>query len=606
MSRNINYNKRGFAEVRGELYNLVRQYYPNLIGDFDDMSVGGMMIDLNAAVSDHLSFHTDRLFQETQLGNAQQRRSLFELAKTNGTKIPNKKAAVTVVEFTVSVPAYGDTFDTTYLPILKSGAQVTGGGKVFETIFDIDFNSPYSQYGTHNRLVIPIQNTITGAVIRYEITKKEVVFNGITRIFKKIITSNEEDFMSVILPEQDVLSVTSVIFKDGFVNGNPEDSDYYDNNIRFHEVEALAQPYIFLDKDKDSNHIKAGEWQKVSKKFIKEFTEKGFCKLTFGNGAVNEDYLHDLIKSDTILNNLEGYLSSSALGEKPKNNSTMYVKYRVGGGANTNVGAKVLNSLGSHSLIVNGSNEEINNAVKRSIRVTNPIPAFGGKDAPSNEEIRYMVAYNNASQNRCVTLHDYLSMVYKMDGRYGSPFKATAFKQDNKVVISILGLDEFGKLAYGSAETLQANIAAWLSEYRMINDYVEVRTGRVYHLAYDIELFVEDNAESVEVIRKAAIEVSNYHNIHDRQMNEDIPLGRLIEALNNVAGVQNVVNMKVYNKTTGKYSPYATEMEILNPETGEIKLENNTLYASNDSMFEIKNPERDIRITVVRSNKRIF
>jgi hypothetical protein len=606
MSRNINYNRRGFAEVRQELYNLVRQYYPNLIGDFDDMSVGGMMIDLNAAVSDHLSFHTDRLFQETQLGSAQQRRSLFELAKTNGTKIPNKKSAVTVVEFTVSVPANGDSFDVSYLPILKAGAQVVGGGKVFETMFDIDFNSPYSQYGSFNRLVIPIQNAITGQVIRYDITKKEVVYNGVTRIFKKIITSNEDEFMSVILPEQDVLSVTSVIVKNGFVNGNPSDNEYYDNDIRFHEVEALAQPYIFVDKDKDSDHIKAGEWQRVSKKFIKEFTERGYCKLTFGNGLGNEDYLHDLIKSDTILNNLEGYLSSSALGEKPNTNTTMFIKYRVGGGSSSNIGARVLASMGSHTLIANGANDEINNAVVRSIRVINPIPAFGGKDVPSNEEIRYLIAYNNASQNRCVTLHDYLSMVYKMDGRYGAPFKTTAFKEDNKVIISILGLDAEGKLAYGSAETLQQNIAGWLSEYRMINDYVEVRTGRVYHLSYDIELFVEDNAESVDVIRKAALEVSKFHNIYDRQMNEDIPLGKLIEALNNVAGVQNVVSMKIFNKTSGKYSPYTVEMEITNPATGEIKLENNTLYASNDSMFEIKNPERDIRITVVRSNKRIF
>jgi hypothetical protein len=605
MSRNINYSKRGFLEVRQELYNLVRQYYPDLIGDFDDMSIGGLMIDLNAAVNDHLSFHTDRVFHETQLGNAQQRRSLIEMAKTNGTKIPNKKAAVTVVEFTVSVPADGDSFDASYLPILKAGAQVVGGGKVFETINDIDFKSPYSQYGSYNRLVIPVQNSV-GGVVRYDITKREVVFNGVTRIFKRLIGANEDDFMTVVLPEQDVLSVTSVIVKQGFVNGNPEDSAFYDKSIRFHEVDALAQPYIFIDKDLDADHIKAGEWERVNKKFIKEFTEKGFCKLTFGNGTPNEDYLHDLIKSDTILNNLEGYLSSSALGEKPKANSTLFVKYRIGGGSSTNVGARVLTSMGSHTLISSGTIPDINNAVKRSIRVTNPIPAFGGKDAPSNEEIRYLIAYNNTAQNRCVTLQDYLSMVYKMDGKYGSPFKATAYKENNKVIISILGLDGSGKLAYTSAETLQQNIATWLSQYRMVNDFVEVSTGKVYNLTYDIELFVEDNAEAVEVIRKAALEVANYHNINNRQMNEDIPLGKLIEALNNVAGVQNVVDMKIYNKTSGNYSPYEIEMEIENRETGLIKLVNNTLYASKDSMFEIKNPDRDIRISIVRSNKRIF
>ena len=69
----INYNARTFIEVRTELINFVKQYYPDLFSDFNDASVGQMLLELNAAVADMLSFNTDRTFQETQIEYAQER-----------------------------------------------------------------------------------------------------------------------------------------------------------------------------------------------------------------------------------------------------------------------------------------------------------------------------------------------------------------------------------------------------------------------------------------------------------------------------------------------------------------------------------------------------
>ena len=73
MSKNnsINYNARTFVEIRTELINFVKQYYPDLFSDFNDASVGQMLLELNAAVADMLSFNTDRTFQETQIEYAQ-------------------------------------------------------------------------------------------------------------------------------------------------------------------------------------------------------------------------------------------------------------------------------------------------------------------------------------------------------------------------------------------------------------------------------------------------------------------------------------------------------------------------------------------------------
>ena len=64
MPKKINYYSRNFADVRQELINFVKQYYPTIFNDFNDASVGMMLLELNAAVGDMLSFQTDRMFPE--------------------------------------------------------------------------------------------------------------------------------------------------------------------------------------------------------------------------------------------------------------------------------------------------------------------------------------------------------------------------------------------------------------------------------------------------------------------------------------------------------------------------------------------------------------
>ena len=94
MAKRINYNARNFLEVRSELINFVKQYYPELFSDFNDASVGQMLLELNAAVADMLSFNTDRMFQETQIDYAQEKSSLLGIGRTLGLNIPGVSPSV--------------------------------------------------------------------------------------------------------------------------------------------------------------------------------------------------------------------------------------------------------------------------------------------------------------------------------------------------------------------------------------------------------------------------------------------------------------------------------------------------------------------------------
>ena len=109
----------------------------------------------------------------------------------------------------------GDKENTRYLGLLRRNSQFKGGGQVFELVSDVDFASAYDSKGFPNRTKTPNFDS-NGNVINYTITKREVVVNGVTKVFKKVITSTDvKPFLKVFLPEKNVLGVTAVMQKDG-------------------------------------------------------------------------------------------------------------------------------------------------------------------------------------------------------------------------------------------------------------------------------------------------------------------------------------------------------------------------------------------------------
>jgi len=599
----IRYGSRTFGEIRTDLISLIRQSYPEVLSDFTDSSVGAMLIDLNAGVTNNLSINTDRVFQETQLEYAQQRTSILNLAKNMGFNIPARRPSVTVVDFTVIVPVLGNAPDATYYPVLKAGAQVMGASKTFETQQDINWNSPLSNLGDPNRRIVPNLDT-NGIPVSYLVTKREVVLNGSTSIYKKNISSSDIiPFFSITLPDPDVIEIESVILLESTTT-NPDITEFYNIDNRYFEVDYLAQQRVFIEDPNssvnlstNSEGLKAATWIDVTKKFIKEFTPKGYCILTFGSGDADVNAFRDGFLKEGVSNQyfLENFLNNTALGEKLKANYTLFVRYRTGGGSSSNIGSDVLTQLGSFDLQVQGSRQDYNQAVQRSLKTTNPIPAIGGNDGLSVEQIRQLIKYNFSSQSRDVVLSDYLLQVYKMPGKFGSPFRANAYKENNKIVISILDIGSDGKLSNSSNSLLKQNITEYLSQFRMVNDYIEIKDGKIYNLAFDIDVYVENITDN-QIANSIINLVIDYFNINSHEMNQDIFLGRLQKQILEANGVVNVISIKVYNKVGGQYSNNTIAQTISDRTTGEIEITNNTIYSTQDSMFEIKYVEKDIKV----------
>lgn len=600
MTKKINYFARNFNDTRTELINFIKQYYPNLLSDFNDSSIGSVFIDLNAAVTDLLSLHTDRVFQETQIDYAKERSSVLSLARTFGLKIPGKRPSITICDFSVTVPVNGDTFSLEYAPVIRRGVQVGGSGKVFEVLEDIDFASPFSSGGIPNRLIIPNFNA-NNDIINYTLTKREIAINGVSKIFKKVITSNDvKPFLSVVLPDSDVLNIESIIVLEGTNPTTPNNDTFFDFNNRWFEVDSLADDKIFIENTNivsDNSSIKPGKWEKIDKKFITEFTNNGFLKITFGGG--DQDISSIFNVESGLIDKIGDFINNLALGLTHKANTTLFVKYRVGGGSSSNLGANVVNNVILSDVFVNGSDSNINRLVRNSLIVNNPIPCLGGKDEPSVNEIRNIVKYNFSAQNRAVTLKDYMSRISLMPGEFGVPYKYMVHEEQNKIVVSILGVDESNKLTNSSTSTLRQNISEYLSDFRMINDYVQVRNGKIINLGVDIDIMVDKKLPKSQIISEVINKVSEYFDIKNFEMGDNIYLSNLVEIINNINGVLNVIDLKIFNKTGSGYSNNETSQPFIDDETKEIDLLGEyTLFSEGNSMFEIKNNLKDIRVRV--------
>jgi hypothetical protein len=659
-NKKINYLARNFDDVKSELIKFSNQYYPELSDDFNDSSVGAWFVDLVSAVGDDLSYHTDRMFQETNINSANLRSTLLNMARTNGVKIPGAKSSLCEVEVSCELPVKNNQPDWDYAPILQRTSIVSAGNYNYELTEDVNFYEQFNSDGYSNRIFTPVRDS-NGSIIKYKVAKRTVVVNGNTKVYKKVIYSSDlKPFMEVVLPEDNVLNIESIIFKESAdITNSPAIQEYYVDSeqfrlsdsavvtYRYFETDSLADqwrfgmetqfdhdnivniynPYAYVDYTDNGTEGTTrkmryfrGQWKPLTQKFITEYTDNGYLKIIFGAGNGYADTPSGTTTyGEYAASNL---INNDMLGVLPKEGWTMFVLYRIGGGVSTNVGPGAINTL----TIVNvdwGGNTGNTDGGKRgevisSLRVTNVSTAVAGKDAPSSEEIKYLIKYNTTSQNRAVTVQDYKVKLMQMPPKYGAPFRNTVIENNNKIEMSFLGLDADGKLDSALPQTLVENTIEYMSHYKQINDYMEIRSGKIYNLGVELDLFVDKNYNPANVISNVITTVIDYFDVNKRDMGEDIFVGDLEKEISLTDGVISLIKLRIYKIYGNKYSPDICPLAEATSTPGvcetaepanfsvdggtskEIDLDaiEHVLYGDYNSMYEIKNPTTDIQCRV--------
>jgi len=253
--------------------------------------------------------------------------------------------------------------------------------------------------------------------------------------------------------------------------------------------------------------------------------------------------------------------------------------------------------------------------VKKSITIRNTSPAMGGRDEPSIEEIRYMIKYNNLAQNRCVTIKDYIERINKMPGLYGTPYRTSIIEKNNIIYIYVLGIDPSGHITDMVTTSLLDNISNYLSEYKMIGDYVIIKPGRVINLQVECDIIINKGYENNAVVRSVQNVIFNFFDTDKRKMGENIFVSHLIKDLVSVDGVDNLIEIRLYNVYNGVYNTNRVNQPVITGRMNEegvwtpvidssnrveidLKASDNSMYGNSDSMFEIFSKDTDIKIRV--------
>lgn len=625
MEKKISYLNRTYADYKEALIAMSEKYYPDLSTSFNDASIAAWQIDVAADIADNLSYHIDRVYQETNIDSAQERASLYALARNNGVKIPGPKGAMAEMRITVMLPVSSNEPNYKVAPIIKRGTRFASASQQFELLMDVDFASQFDENGVSNRTVIPSLNT-NGVITGYTVSKLAVVTAGETRVYRQVIhTSDIQPFMEVLLPVEKVMNVESVIVVNGTGQTvSPSYGTFYSSGCsgttRFYEVDNLAQNWAWAEKVGENGKaevyqyaysgvvtyaVTKGEWQPRQHKFITEYTDKGYLKIIFGAGTEEENANIGSDASTFGKWQMSRILNNSNLGVLPSPESTIFVLYRVGGGRVSNVPKGAINRVSFLNADFRGKKSDAE-AIIKTLKVENTTPSISGKDMPTEKEIKYLIKYHNAAQQRCVTVKDYIDRILMLPPKYGTPFRVGVTEENNKIMVYLLGIDSEGQLDSSLPVTLIKNIEDYLSAYRMINDYVEIKSGRIINLSFEADIIVDKNYNKADVLRSTINTIKNYMDVNKHLMGEEIYVGDLQKEIGKLDGVINLISLKVFNETGSDYSKSTVSQEVIPVEEEggtdryEVDLEatDGILYNEGDTMMEIKKPEEDIRIRI--------
>lgn len=619
--KQINYVAKTFTDFRQNLIDFAKTYYPNTYSDFNETSPGMMFIEMAAYVGDVLSFYIDNTFKENLLAYAEQQENVITIAQFLGYKPKLTSPAVTTATLYQLVPA--TIVDSQYVPDSKYLIKV-GRGSTFSSTgessvqFTLDEDVDFTNITTEDYSV----NTFVGGNPSTFIVNKLAKLTAAQTQVTTFSFGAPQKFTSVLMPDENIIGIQNVVDS----NGNT-----------WYEVDYLAQDVIMEDIDVTENFESGSlpsaklRLRRAPRRFVTRINRENRMELIFGSGTDNDAETNLTLDSRQVANSQYGstiqdklgnvsinnvnFLNSNAYGTSPANIS-LTVTYLVGGGVESNTPSNTINQV----LQVNTLNDITDytpqevvtfNAALGSIAINNPLPAVGGGEGESIEEIREnAIAFFNA-QNRVVTVEDYAVRSYAMPSRYGKIAKTFAVRDEqinrilganddrtyvnNPVRPNVINLYTLGYDRNGNLTTLNTvvkeNLARYLEQFRMLTDDVNILDAFIINIGVQFDISVLRNYNVNDVLLRSIGTVQDFFDIGSRSINEPIILSDLYYKIGLVDGVQTVKNVKIFNKYQFRdgagYQNYRYDID-------EATI-NGVIYPSLDpSIFELKYPQTDI------------
>ena len=612
--KNIQYINRDFSELRASLVDYAKTYFPTTYNDFTPASPGMMFMEMAAYVGDVLSFYLDNQIQETYVQYARQTNNLYELAYMFGYKPNVTQVASAPITFYQQVPAKlsGSTYvpDFDYSLFINQNAQVksvTNPNISFLIEDPIDFSVSSSGDPTEVSIFATSGGNPTSFLLKK--TRNSISSNINTTTFS---FGAPQQFSTVEINAEKIIGILDIFDTDS--------NEWY-------EVDYLAQDAVYDSiKNTNPNDPNLSQYsgdtpyllklKQVQRRFITRFLDSGSLQIQFGAGTSTDTDEEITPNSDNVGLGLpfekyklttayspSNFIFTKTYGIAPSQ-TNLTVRYLTGGGVEANVPSNDLTNLVADIQFLNSNlNSVTANTIFASLAVTNPTAADGGGDGDTIEELRQNTSANFATQLRNVTQDDYLVRSLSMPAKYGviakayiEPTKAQSMSagESNSVLdLYVLSYNASNQLNIAST-ALKQNLTTYLSQYRMINDAVNIKDGFIINIGINFDIIVLPEFNSNQVLFDCITALKDYFAIDKWQINQPIVLRELYILLDRIKGVQTVKDITVSNLvgTNLGYSPYAYDINAATI--------GNVVYPSLDpSIFEVKYPNQDIQGRVV-------
>jgi len=611
VDRDIKYVNRDFSDIRNKLIEFSQTYFPNTYNDFSPTSPGMMFIEQAAYVGDVMSFYLDNQLQETFTTLARQTNNLYELAYMFGYKPKATGAAQAEIELYQQIPALSNGNPDWRYTINISPNTIIPSNISSDVDFLIQDQCDFSKSSSFDPTEISIYS-ITGTTPTYYLLKKTRNAISATISSQTFNFGAPQQFQTINIEEENIIGILDCTDSDGNV---------------WNEVDYLGQEMVYNNikntNPNDPNNVAdAGEvpyllkLEKVQRRFTTRFTSENNLQIQFGAGNPKD-------KDEEITPNLNNvgiglpfeqdklttaysptnFLFTNTYGISPSS-TTLTIRYLTGGGVGANIPSGDLTSINKSNINFNNTNlnPTTSNYIFGTIASSNPLAADGGQAGDTNEEIRQNTLMQMATQQRTVTLDDYMVRAMSMPSEFGTVAKAYIEKPslvDNQVStieslnLFILSQNSQGQFALAN-NTLKKNLRTYLSQNRMIGDNIEIRDAFIINIGIDFEIVVLPNFNNSDIILNCIVSLQEYFSRDNWQLNEPILVRDLFVRLDQITGVQTVKNIFIKNKVGLPlgYSQYAYDTEAAT--------QNGVIYPSLDpSIFEVKYPNNDIKGKVV-------
>ena len=620
LDRDIRYTDRDFNTIKAQLEQYSKTYFPDTFNDFTETSTGMLFMEMAAYVGDVLSFYLDNQIQETFIQKARQTTNLYALAYSLGYVPKVTTVAKVDVDYYQQVPAVLSASvyvpDYNYALLVPENTQITSKSNSsikFLTEDVVDFSASSSLDPT----IVSVYQIAAGNPTYY-LLKKTRKATSATINTKSFTFTNAKKFDTVNINDANIIGVLDVFDS----NGN-----------QWYEVPNLAQESVYNSirntNTNDPNFITDPEvpylleLKVVQRRFATRFVTSGSLQLQFGAGSTNSTTEEIIPNPDNVGLGLPFDKTKLTTAFSPTNfvftdtygiapyNTTLTVRYLTGGGAAANVAAGELTGVDDTNVtFVNqpivatpAVTDTLANQIFASLATNNELAADGGGDGDTVEELRQNALGNFQNQLRTVTTQDYLVRALSMPANLGVIAKAHAEPQKigdyqsgelpSVLDLYVLSYDINRRLRTAS-NTLKRNLQTYLSEYRMINDSINIKDAYIINIGIDFEIVVNPNFNNSETLTACINALQNYFQIDKWQINEPIILKNITVLLSQVTGVQIVKNIIIKNLTGVSlgYSDFAYDTQAATI--------NDVVYPSIDPMvFEVKYPNQDILGRVV-------